>query len=96
MKKVYAVSVYREISDPAKFSAYAVIAAPAIEKVGGRFLARGMAVTAYEEGLLERTVVVEYPSLSIARGLYEGEEYRKALDALDGTAKRDIRLVEAL
>ena len=96
MKKVYAVSVYREISDPAKFSAYALIAVPAIEKVGGRFLARGMAVFAYEEGIIERTVIVEYPSLSIAKGLYEGLEYRRALYALDGSAKRDIRLVEAL
>jgi uncharacterized protein (DUF1330 family) len=95
MAKAYMVTVYRAVRDPAKLAAYAELAGPAVAAGGGRFVARGMPVKTYENGLSERTVVVEFPSVAAARAMYEGPQYRKALDALGDGADRDMRLVEA-
>jgi uncharacterized protein (DUF1330 family) len=54
MAKAYWVTAYRSISDPEKLAAYARLAGPAIAPFGGRYLARGNAVAAYEAGLKER------------------------------------------
>lgn len=53
MAKAYWVTAYRSISDPEKLAAYARLAGPAIAPFGGRYLARGNAVAAYEAGLKE-------------------------------------------
>ena len=94
MPKGYLVSVYRAISDPEKLAAYAKLAGPAIQSVGGRFIVRGMPVDAHEAGIKERTVVVEFPSIEIARGLYTMPAYQEALAALGDGAERDMRIVE--
>ena len=60
MPKGYWVSAYHAVHDPEKLAAYAKLAAPAIEAGGGKFLARGNAVKAYEQGILQRTVIVEF------------------------------------
>ena len=66
MPKAYVVVTYRSISDPEKLAAYAKLALPALVPFGARFLARGNAVVAREQGIKERTVIVEYPSLEKA------------------------------
>jgi len=93
MAKAYWVVCYREIKDPAKLAAYAKLAGPAIEAAGGRALARGTAVKAYEVGQLERTVLVEFDSLEQAMSAHETPAYQAALRALDGGAVRDMRVV---
>jgi hypothetical protein len=52
--KAYAVLTYRSISDLEKLAAYAKLAGPAIAPFGARFLARGNAVVAREQGVKER------------------------------------------
>lgn len=94
MPKAYLVTQYHSISDPDKVAAYAKLAGPAILAAGGRFLIRGVAAEAYEAGVKQRTVVVEFPDLSTARSLYTDPAYQEALAALDGGAKRDMRVVE--
>ena len=94
MPKGYLVSVYRAISDPDKLAAYAKLAGPAIQAVGGRFIVRGMPVDVHEAGIKERTVVVEFPSIEIARGLYAMPAYQEAIAALGDGAERDMRIVE--
>jgi uncharacterized protein (DUF1330 family) len=93
MPKAYWITCYREVKDPIKLSAYAKLAAPAIEAGGGRFLARGTAVQAYEAGLKERTVLIEFPSMEQAIATYGSAAYKAALAALDGGAVRDVRIV---
>ena len=66
MTKGYWVSAYHSISDTDKLMAYAKLAAPAIEAAGGKFLARNVAVHAYEAGVKQRTVVVEFASVAAA------------------------------
>jgi uncharacterized protein (DUF1330 family) len=95
MAKAYWVSTYRSISEPDKVAAYAALAGPALTAAGGTFLARGTAVAAFELGQLERTVLIEFPSVEAAVAAHDGEAYQEALRALGNGAERDLRIVEA-
>jgi uncharacterized protein (DUF1330 family) len=93
MPKAYWISCYREIIDPLKLAAYAKLAGPSIEAGGGRFLARAVAAKAYEDGLLERIVVIEFDSVEQAIATHESPAYQAALAALEGGVVRDVRIV---
>jgi len=94
MAKAYWISCYRSISDPEALAAYAKLAGPAITAAGGRFIARGMPARLFEQGLDQRTVLVEFDSVAQAVAAYESPAYREALAALGSAAERDIRIVE--
>ena len=96
MPKAYAVVTYRSISDAQKLAAYVKLAGPAVAPFGARFLARGNAAVAREQGIKERTVVAEYPSLEKAIAAYGSPAYAEALKALGDGAVRDFRIVEGL
>jgi uncharacterized protein (DUF1330 family) len=96
MSKAYWITCYRQIKDPVKLAAYAKLAGPAIEAGGGRMLARGLAVKAYESGQLERTVIIEFDSLEQALAVHESPAYQQALRALDDGAVRDLRMVPGI
>jgi uncharacterized protein (DUF1330 family) len=51
---------------------------------------------AFESGELERTVIIEFPSIDAAVAAYESTAYQAALVALDGGAERDIRIIAAM
>jgi uncharacterized protein (DUF1330 family) len=93
MPKAYWISCYRQISDPNKLAAYANLAGPAIEGGGGRFLARSSAARAYEDGRLERTVIIEFDSVEQAIAVHDSADYKLALAALEDGAVRDLRIV---
>jgi uncharacterized protein (DUF1330 family) len=95
MAKAYWVVTYRKIKDPEKLAAYAKLAGPAIQSMGGKFIVRGTPAKIFEGGLNERTVVSEWPSLEKAIAAYESPAYKEALRALAGGVERDIRIVEA-
>ena len=96
MPKGYWVTSYHAISDPQKLAAYAKLAPPAVAPFGGRYLARGTAAAAYENGLKERIVISEFPSVEQATAAYASPAYQEALRALGDGAKRDVRIVEGL
>jgi len=96
MAKAYLVVTYRSIKDQEKWSAYAKLAGPAIQKAGGRFIVRGMPTKTYEKGINERVVVVEFESLEQASAAHASPGYQEALRALGNGAERDMRLVEGL
>ena len=96
MPKAYVVSAYRAIRDPAKLASYAGLAGPAITAAGGRFLARGQASAAYELGVKDRTVIIEFDDLAAALALYDSPAYREALAALGDGADRDMRVIEGM
>jgi uncharacterized protein (DUF1330 family) len=93
MAKAYWITFYREILDPAKLAAYAKLAGPSIEAGGGRFLARGIPAKTYEEGLSERTVLIEFDSIERAISVHDSASYQEALAALAGGVVRDLRIV---
>ena len=94
MPKAYWISVYRAVKDPDKLAAYAALAGPAITAGGGRFLARGLPAKVYEDGLKERTVLIEFDSLEQAIATHDGPAYKAALDALGDGVEREIRMME--
>jgi uncharacterized protein (DUF1330 family) len=96
MPLAYWVSLYSEVQDPEKLAAYAALAAPAIVEGGGRYLARGNAAYAFENGKIQRIVVIEFPSVEAAHAAHESAGYQEALAALDGGASRDVRIVEGI
>ena len=94
MPKAYVMVSYQSISDPQKLAAYAKLLPGAMASFGGRFLARGNAAAAYERGLKERVVIVEYPGLEKAIAAHDSPAYQEALKALGDGAVRDVRIVE--
>jgi len=96
MAKAYWVSAYRSVSDPEALAAYARLAAPALLKAGGRFLARGIPSQVYESGLSQRVVLVAFDSVAQAIAAHDSPEYQEALRVLGSAADRDLRIIEGL
>ncbi len=92
----YWVNTLMELRDPEKLAAYAEAATPAIHAAGGRFLARGTAVHAFESGLRERQVIIAFPDVAAAVACYESEAYQAALALLGDGAVRDLRILEGV
>jgi uncharacterized protein (DUF1330 family) len=89
------VATYRKVLDPSKLSAYAALAGPAIAAGGGKFIARGPCVLAYEgapEG--SRVVVIQFESVKAAKDTHDSAAYQAALAALADGVEREIRIVE--
>jgi uncharacterized protein (DUF1330 family) len=95
-KKGYLVSAYRSIKDPDKLAAYAKLAGPAFSKYGAKYLARGDAAQAYEAGIKQRIVIVEFESVAKAVEAHDSADYQAALKVLDNGVERDLRIVEGL
>ena len=56
MPKAYWIAFYRAVHNQEKLTAYAKLAAPAIQAAGGKFLARATASHVYDNGVIGRTV----------------------------------------
>jgi uncharacterized protein (DUF1330 family) len=95
MKKGYWVVAYRTVGDEAMMSRYLALAIAALGQFSARTLvsSRG-AVTPYEAGLKQMTVVVEFDSYVAALAAYESEDYKKALAVLGPEVERDFRIAE--
>jgi len=97
MARGYWVVTYRAIHDSDAFARYAAAAPAAVQAQGGRFLVRGMAAKAYEAGILQRVVLIEFDSLAQALAAHDAPAYQVALKELAGDAvERDLRIVEGL
>lgn len=96
MPKGYMLSAHRAEADPAKRDAYIKLAGPALEAAGGKYLARAGKVEARENGIAQRTILIEFESFEAAVAAYDSDAYQEALRALDGGADRDIRLFEGV
>jgi uncharacterized protein (DUF1330 family) len=96
LAKAYWIACYKKIADMNKWNAYADHALPAIKAGGGVFLARGLAAHAYDAGIKERTIVIEFPNLMAALATFDSAGYQAGLVALGDGAVRDLRIVEGL
>ena len=96
MAKAYWIATYRSVHDPEALAAYAKLAAPALQKAGGRFLARGTPAKVYESGLSQRTVLIEFDSVARAIAAHDSPLYQEALRVLGKGVDRDMRIVEGI
>lgn len=96
MPKAYWVVTYQSVKYPEKVEAYRKIAPKAMERAGGRFLARSDPAAVYEAGKRERVVLVEFDSLEAAMAAHEAQDYGEALKAFGDGAVRDFRIVEGV
>jgi uncharacterized protein (DUF1330 family) len=96
MAKNYWISVYHKINDENGLVEYAKLAGPAIAAGGGRMLARGMAAHAYEKGIKQRVVIIEFDSMAKAVATHDSPGYQAALKVLGNAVDRDMRFVEGL
>ncbi len=94
MSKGYWIGAYRQIRDPAKLAACAALAGPAVTAAGGRFLSRNGAIEVHEQGVRERTVLIEFDSFALACAAYRTPRDLAALDTSGYGAERDVRIVE--
>jgi uncharacterized protein (DUF1330 family) len=96
MAKAYWIATYFSVSNPDALAEYAKLAGPAISGAGGRFLARGTAAIAYEKGLKQRTVLIEFDSVAKAEAAHDSPGYQAALKVLGKACERDMRIVEGV
>jgi uncharacterized protein (DUF1330 family) len=97
MAKAYWISCYKAIKKPDNLAAYAKLAGPAIQAAGGKFLVRSpQPAKVYEQGVSQRTVVVEFENLAKAIAAHDGPAYQEALRALGDGVERDLRIVEGV
>jgi uncharacterized protein (DUF1330 family) len=95
MRKGYWIVAYRSAKDAEKLGRYIELAAPVLERNAARFIVRGVPARVYEDGIAERTVVIEFESVAKAIEVYESAEYQAAVAALGDGAERDLRVIEA-
>jgi uncharacterized protein (DUF1330 family) len=96
MAKAYWIAAYRTINDPDAVAAYAKLGGPALQKAGGRVLARGTPSLVYDGGRKERTVLIEFDSVEQAAAAHDSPAYQEALRILGNAADRDLRIIESL
>lgn len=84
------------VTDPEAYQGYQALAPAAFAVHGARFLARGGAHEVLEGPMLDRHVVIEFPSLAAARACYQSAEYQAARARREGAAVAHVVIVEGL
>ncbi|RZO18203.1 MAG: DUF1330 domain-containing protein [SAR86 cluster bacterium] len=79
-----------------EYSKYIELAGPIIESFGGKFLVRGGIQIEVEGGNFERTVLVEFENMEVAKKCYESDEYQGARKHTIGSSIRHIVLAEGI
>ncbi len=96
MSKAYWIAAYRAVRDPEALAAYAKLAVPALQNAGGRVLARGTPAQVYDDGLKQRTVLIEFDTVAQAVAAHDSAAYQEALRVLGNAVDRDLRIVEGI
>ena len=95
LPKGYIVVSYRESPKDEKLNNYAPKALKAMTNAGAKFIARGMPVRTFEDGIMQRTVIAEFDSTDAAEAAFTSDAYKAAF-ALLGDVERDVRIIEGL
>ena len=83
------------VDDPETYKLYTAQTPALIARHGGRFLVRGGAVETLEGPAFgDRMVVIEFPSMEAARGLYASPEYQAAMIHRQASSEATFLLAE--
>jgi uncharacterized protein (DUF1330 family) len=95
MPKGYCI-VRADIHSPEAYAQYAKAATTAIQKHGGRPLARGGGYEVMEGQARVRNVVIEFDSVEAAKRFYLSDEYQNAKKLREYAATVDYIIVEGV
>ena len=91
------VAVQIDVRDATTYERYKELAPPAIAAYGGRYLVRGGATTTLEgDWSPARFVILEFPSIELARRWWDSREYAEAKALRQASASTQMLLVEGL
>ena len=86
-----------EVTNPEAYENYKKLAAEAIAKYDGRYLARGGNMETLEgDEESRRVVIVVFPTLEQAKTFYNSPEYAEAKAAREGGAKGQFVIVDGI
>jgi len=85
-----------DVRDPEGYKGYVAAAAPAFERFGAKFLARGGACDPIEGPGRARNVIIEFASMQDAADCYRSPEYQHAKSIRQQYADGEIMLVEGV
>lgn len=91
------VIAHIDVKDPVRYEDYKKMSPISIGKFGGRFIARGGKVESLEGTWQpKRLVIVEFPSVEVARQWWASEDYADAKALRQATSTGDMVIVEGL
>ena len=93
MPKGYLVVSYLESPTDDNLQKYAPRALEAMTNAGAKFIARGMPVATFENGIIQRTVIAEFETTEAAKAAFSSDTYKAAFQLL-GDVERDVRIIE--
>jgi len=86
-----------DITDEDKIAKYREVTPPIIKKYKGKFIARDSSVVTLEGNLeSRRVVIIEFPSMTEAKGFYHSPEYQEAIKLREGGAEVEFIAVEGI
>ena len=86
-----------EVLDPETYAEYRAGTPGSLAPYGGRFVARGGAVSALEgDWDPKRIVIIEFPDPESARAWYESEDYQRIAKIRRTASKGSLILVEGV
>ncbi len=95
MKKAYWVGIVN-VKNQNEYKKYSDIAGPALIAAGAKILSRGGKLKNLEGKVMNRVVVIEFPSMEKAESFYHSDEYRKGLKYINSeVADRFLNIAEA-
>ena len=96
MKKAYWVGVVN-VKNHDEYKKYTDIAGPALISADAKILIRGGKIKNLEGNIMNRIVVIEFPSMEHAETFYNSDEYRKGLKYINSeVADRFLNIAEAI
>jgi uncharacterized protein (DUF1330 family) len=91
------VVVQVDVQDPVRYERYKTMVPPTLEKFGGRFAVRGGQVHTMEGSWAPRRfVLVEFPSVELAKAWWASPEYAEAKALRQATAESQLIIVEGV
>ena len=86
-----------DVTDPAGYEEYKLLAPPTVEAHGGRYIARGGRAEKLEgDWEPKRLVILEFPSLERAKQWLDSTEYREVKKLRHAHARSNMVVVEGL
>jgi uncharacterized protein (DUF1330 family) len=91
------VIVHVDVTNPTEYEDYKKMSPTSIEAYGGRFLARGGPTQVLEGNWQpKRLVILEFPSVEVARTWWASLEYAPAKALRNATATSELVIIEGV